>query len=345
MQKWQTLMQNRHRLHDSKDVAHVHGIEPSQALHLTVVLQLLGGFTSVTAAVVAVLSWRAIRLSARSARSSAEILAYNARHAELVRLHEHFDQDLVFMKFWQLELATSERALNSDSDIAMLLGKNPLLVQEVSYRLRPYSSADPDETLYVTPNIARFEHAEASAQRFAELFAAHVRRYEADEVLRECFGAPYSSTSAELLRAYSLVRALSAWLDTHSPEDRAAGVSEITDMFRRELLLTLSRHRAFVSRLFRGAPTEDAFEFFREYYGLRDDQYTRLFDELALDADDKGLLTSGHRDSVARLEMWLSGVPGFDPVRQSPWPRPDWVSGDEVDTVAEAPQLNASPVA
>lgn len=300
-------------------------VEPSQALHLTVVLQVLGGLSSLTAAGIAFLSWRAIRMSARAARSAAETAAYNSRQAELVRLHEHFENSALFMKSWQLELATSERSLNSDSEIALFLGRRRLGFQEVAYKLRAFSPADPADTIYLQPYVPSLAGSPQQAEEFGELFAEHVRRYEADDVLRQCFGPPYSTTAADLLGVYSLVRALSAWVANHTDEDCTERVSEITDMFRRELVLTLTRHRAFVARLFRGAPTEDAFEYFREHYGLRDDEYTRLFDDLVLDADRKGLLTDEHRESIVRIEEWLAAVPAFDPMRLGAFPRPDWV--------------------
>lgn len=300
--------------------------EPSQTLHLTVVLQLLGGLSSVTAATVATLSWRAIRMSARAAASSAQTAVYNARHAELQRLHQQFEDGLYFMKLWQLELATGERSLNADGELAEYLGGERLGFQEVSYRLVPFSAGAAADAIFVQPYIRRLASRDAAERaRFGGLFREHVRRYDAEEVLRECFGPPYSSAAADLLGVYSLVRALAAWVDKHADEDRAERISEITDMFRRELVLTLSRHRAFVARLFRGTPSDDAFEYFREHYGLRDDAYAWLFEELALDADAKGLLTTEHRDAIARLELWLYATPRSSPMRPDPFPRPDWL--------------------
>jgi hypothetical protein len=301
-------------------------VELSQALHLAVLLPALGGMSSLTAAVISFLSWRTIRISAGAARSAAETAAYNSRHAELVRQYEHFEASALFMKSWQLELATSERSLNTDSEIALFLGRRPLRSQEVAYKLSAFSSTDPAGTIYLLPYVPSLAGEESRAKRFADLFAEHVRRYEADDVLRECFGPPYSTTAADLLGVYSLVRALSAWVVNNTDEDRAERISEITDMFRRELVLTLSRHRAFVARLFRGTPTEEAFEYFREHYGLRDDEYTRLFDDLALEAGRKGLLTDEQRDSIARIEAWLAAVPAFDPMRIRAFPRPEWVA-------------------
>jgi hypothetical protein len=307
--------------------------EPSQVLHLGVILQMLGGLSSVTAASVAILSWRAIRMSARAATSSAETAVYNARHAELQRLHQQFEDGAYFMKFWQLELATGERSMNADSALAEYLGGDRLGFQEVSYRLLPFSAGAAADTIYLQPYIDRLADRDAADRaRFGELFRDHVRRFDVEDVLRECFGPPYSSTSADLLGTYSLVRALVAWVDTHSDEDRAERISEISDMFRRELVLTLARHRAFVARLFRGSPSDDAFEYFREHYGLRDDEYTWLFEELALDADRKGQLTAEHRDAVARLELWLYANPRTAPMRPDPFPRPDWLVGTPVRT-------------
>jgi hypothetical protein len=317
--------------------------EPSQALHLTVLLQLLGGLSSVTAATVAIFSWRAIRMSARAATSSAETAVYNARHAELQRLHQQFEVGAYFMKLWQLELATGEKSLNADGALAEHLHE-PLRFQEVSYRLLPFSAGAAADTIYLQPYVARLSGADAKERaRFGDLFREHVRRYDAEDVLLECFGPPYSSNAADLLGVYSLVRALAAWVDNHSAEDRAERISEITDMFRRELVLTMTRHRAFVARLFRGTPSDDAFEYFREHYGLRDDEYAWLFEELALDADRKGLLTGEHRDTIARLELWLYATPRTAPMRSDPWPRPDWLlTAAAVRAVAGGERLPAA---
>jgi hypothetical protein len=287
-------------------------------------LQFLGGLSSLMAASVAVLTWRSVRISARAARSSAETAVYNARHAELRRLHEQFEEGMYFMKMWQLELATSERSLNSDARCATATGGTPLAFMELRYRLLPVSPDASADTIHLQPDVARFTAEEA--ERFGELFREHVRTYDAGQVLAESFGPPYSSTSADLLGVYSLARALSAWADNHADGDRAERISEITDMFRRELVLTLSRHRTFVARLFRGSPTDGASEYFREHYGLRDDEYSWLFEELALDADRKGLLTAEHRDAVARLECWLYANPASAPLRPDPFPRPDWLA-------------------
>lgn len=305
--------------------------EPSQAMHLTLILQVLGGMSSLTAASVAILSWRAIRMSARAATSSAEMAVYNARHTELQRLHQQFEDGAYFMTLWQLELACGEKALNADASLRDMLAGEPLSPQEVRYKLLPFSAEDDPGKVYVQPWVARVEaRGPAAAARFAELFREHVVRYDVAEVLRDSFGPPYSSTSADLLGVYSLVRALAAWVDNHAGEDRAERISEITDVFRRELVLTLARHRGFVSRLYRGTPSDAASEYFREHYGLRDDEYTWLFEDLALDADRKGLLTGEHRDAIARLESWLYVTPPHGAMRTDPFPRPDWI--------AEAPE-------
>lgn len=302
--------------------------DPSQALQLTVLLQVVGGASSIAAATVAFLSWRTVRVSAKAARSSAETALYNSRRQELVRLHEHFESAQLFMKLWQVELATNERALNQDPDVLAALDRRPLAPREIAYKLRGYSSTDPGDTVYVQPFLPTAAASPERTERFAEAFLAHVHRFEAEDVLRQCFGPPYSATSADLLAVYSLVRALDAWVE-NAEGDRAELISEITDTFRRELVLTLSWHREFVSRLFRGKPSEQSSEYFREHYGLRDDAYTRLMDGLALDADRKGLLTADHRDAIARVETWLAGVPAFSPVRERPFPRPDWIEDRE----------------
>lgn len=298
--------------------------QPYTALHLSVVLPILSGMSSVAAACIAVLSWRAIRMSARAAASSAETAAYNARHAELVRLQQRFEDGQYFMKFWQLELATAERALNGEERITGLLG-GPLSFQEITYRLLPFSMLDPADGTCIRPRLELLAAlGEDVEECFTALFEERVRAYEARDIVRDCFGPPYSSESADLLGVYSLVRALSAWVDAGAAEEREDLVAELGDAFRRELVLTLVRHRSFVARLYRGTPSEESFEYFREHYGLRDDEYARLVDDLALDADAKGLLADEHRVSIARLEMWLSETPSAAPMRTRPFPRPDW---------------------
>jgi cell division protein FtsB len=320
-------------------------IEPSQMIHLTLLLQVLGGMSSLTAASAAILSWRTIRISAKAATSSAETAVYNARHAELQRLHQQFEDGAYFMKLWQLELACGEKALNADAALRELLGGEPLAPQEVRYRLLPFSAEDDAGRVYVQPYLERLGgRGPEAVELFRELFREHVLRYDAADVLRESFGPPYSTTSADLLGVYSLVRALAAWVDNHAAEDREERISEITDVFRRELVLTLARHRAFVSRLFRGTPSDAAFEYFREHYGLRDDEYTWLFEELALDADRKGLLTGEHRDAIARLESWLYVTPARDALRPDPFPRPDWIGEAPAGGGAEGERREARAV-
>ena len=290
---------------------------------IPLILQSLAALCSISAALIATMTLRAIRSGARAARSSAETAAYNARHVELARLHDHFETDLLFLKFWQLDLATSERYLNTDPALAALLEGRGLEVEELRFRVLPFSPDDPVGTLYLEPYIERF-CPEVGAGAVAETIVGHLTEYQVAGIIAECLGPPYSSDSASLLGVYSLVRALSAWMKAHSTEDPREQITEITDVFRRELVLTMSWHRAFVARLFRPRYSSEAFEYFRLYYGLRDEEYTKLFDALALSADEAGLLTAEHRRTIARVEGWLAHNPDDLPMRSEPFPRAEW---------------------
>lgn len=268
--------------------------------------------------------------SAKTASAAVRTQGYGIRQSQLETLRARFEEANYFLRFWQLNMATSESLVNEFLQVKHALvdldGKaRPFEHGEIKYRILQYSSISP-ESLYVEPRFARALE-DPRLEHVLDLGVAnHIIDHAAQDLIRDVLGPPWSRDRADLLRIYYFSRSINSWLKAAQPlEDAETRIQELTFVFGSELVLTLSSHRLFASRLFFGDLKEDSFEHYRDYYGLRDDEYARLVDQLATEADAQGMLTRENRLGIASTERLFHKTPSGRPMRKFPFPHESWV--------------------